>query len=135
MLEIPLRLNLFTLTADKVGMKILILLTLTVYLTGCGTARLVRTRNEPIKSGTVKLEGQGPAGRAAAQDEAKRVMNRYCSPLQPKIVGTDEVSEIGGAYQSPFIRGAVNYDHQVSPLVHFECREPEQAPPRTPSSL
>lgn len=100
--------------------KIIVLLT-SLSVIGCGTARLVSTRYTPIKSGTVKLEGEGPAGRSVAQSKARTVMEEFCRPLYPKITGTDEVSAVNGAYASPFIRGAVNYDYSNSPLVHFEC--------------
>lgn len=98
-------------------MKYLLVL-LMFSLSACGTAQLVSTRLKPVKSGTVKLSKPG----VAARQRANELMARFCAPLNPKILGTDSVTETTGAYAvpGPYFTG-VSYDSQTSPLVHFEC--------------
>jgi hypothetical protein len=100
-------------------MKFVLLVML--FLTGCGSAQLVSTRYRPKRMGTVKLDIPGPAQTTRVQRQAAEIMEQFCAPQKYEIVGTDQVSEIQGAYASPFQRGAVNYGYKESPLVHFEC--------------
>ncbi len=107
----------------------------TLLLTGCASAQLVSTRFKPSKQGTVKLDWSGPIWRDTAYDAAKNVMNDFCAPLSPQIVGSDRTTQLQGAYANPMMPGAVNYDYADRPLIHFECVTREsKAAEREPAS-